>query len=58
MVQFRVITLAKLGYGSVDEVSYWVDIALGQGVFPIDPSLIQVKWINRLRVKTQWEWGS
>ena len=29
--------LAKLGYGRVDKVSYWVDLALGQGVFPRDP---------------------
>ena len=26
--------LAKLGYGRVDKVSYWVDLFLGQGVFP------------------------
>ena len=26
--------LVKLEYGRVDEVSYWVDISLGQGVFP------------------------
>ena len=26
--------LVKLEYGRVDEVSYWVDLSLGQGVFP------------------------
>jgi hypothetical protein len=26
--------LAKLRYEGVDEVSYWVDLSLGQGVFP------------------------
>jgi hypothetical protein len=26
--------IAKLGYGRVDKVSYWVDLSLGQGVFP------------------------
>jgi hypothetical protein len=26
--------LVKLGYGRVEEVSYWVDISLGQGLFP------------------------
>jgi hypothetical protein len=46
--------LAKLGYRRVDEVSYWVDLALGQGVFPRDPSLRHVKWMKWLRVKTQW----
>jgi hypothetical protein len=44
--------LAKLEYGRVDEVSYWVDLALGEGVFPRDPSLSHVKWMKRLRVKT------
>jgi hypothetical protein len=50
--------LVKLEYGRVDEVSYWVDLSLGQGEFPRDPSLIHVKWVKWLRVKTQWEWGS
>jgi hypothetical protein len=37
-------------------VSYWVDLSLGQGVFPRDPSLSHVKWMKWLRVKTQWAW--
>jgi hypothetical protein len=35
--------LVKLKYGRVDEVSYWVDISLGQGEVPRAPSLIRVK---------------
>jgi hypothetical protein len=50
--------LAKLGYGRVDEVSYWVDISLGQRMFPRDPSLIHLKWMNWSSIKTQWAWGS
>ena len=53
-----IMRLAKLGYGRVDEVSYWVDLVLGQGVFPRDPSLSHVMWVKGLRVKTQWAWGS
>jgi hypothetical protein len=45
--------LAKIGYGRVDEVSYWVDLALGQGVFPRVPSLSHVNWMKWLRIKTQ-----
>jgi hypothetical protein len=40
--------LVKLEYGRVNEVSYWVDISLGQGEFPRDPSLSQVKWVKWL----------
>jgi hypothetical protein len=40
--------LVKLEYGRVDKVSYWVDIALGQGEFPRDLSLSHVKWIKML----------
>jgi hypothetical protein len=29
-----IMRLSKLGYGRVDEVSYWVDLSLGQGMFP------------------------
>jgi hypothetical protein len=29
-------------------VSYWVDLALGQGEFPRDPSLSHVKWMKWL----------
>jgi hypothetical protein len=38
----------KLEYGRVDEVSYRVDPALGQGEFPRDPSLSHVKWMKWL----------
>jgi hypothetical protein len=40
--------LVKLEYGRVDEVSYWVDLSLGQGEFPRDPSLRHVKWMKWL----------
>jgi hypothetical protein len=40
--------LVKLEYGRVDEVSYWVDLSLGQGEFPRDPSLSHVKWMKWL----------
>ena len=40
--------LAKLGYGRVDEVSYWVYLSLDLGLFPIDPSLSHVKWMKWL----------
>jgi hypothetical protein len=40
--------LVKLEYGRVDEVSYWIDIALGQGEIPRDPSIKHVKWMNSL----------
>jgi hypothetical protein len=39
--------LVKLEYGRVDEVSYWVDVALGRE-FPKDPSLSHVKWVKWL----------
>jgi hypothetical protein len=29
-------------------VSYWVNISLGQGEFPRDPSLSHVKWVKWL----------
>jgi hypothetical protein len=29
-------------------VSYWVDLALGQGELPRDPSLSHVKWVQWL----------
>ena len=35
--------LVNLEYGRVDEVSYWVDLALGQGELLRDPSLSHVK---------------
>jgi hypothetical protein len=40
--------LVKLEYGRVDEVFYWIDLALGQGKFPRDPSLSHVKWVKWL----------
>ena len=40
--------LVKLEYGRVDEVSYWVDLALVQGEFPRDPYLSHVKWMKWL----------
>jgi hypothetical protein len=40
--------LFTLEYGRVDEVSYWVDLSLGQGEFPRDPSLNYVKWVKSL----------
>jgi hypothetical protein len=40
--------LVKVEYGSVDEVSYSVDLALGQGEFPRDLSLIHVNWMEWL----------
>jgi hypothetical protein len=40
--------LVKVEYGRVDEVSYWVDIALCQGEFPRDPSPSHVKWVSWL----------
>jgi hypothetical protein len=41
--------LFKLEYVRVDEVSYWLDISLGQGDIPRDPSLSHVKWVKWLR---------
>ena len=38
--------LVKLEYGRVDEVSYRVYLALGQGELPRDPSLSHVKWVK------------
>jgi hypothetical protein len=38
--------LVKLEYGRVDEVSYWVDLSLGQGKSLGDPSLIHLKWMK------------
>jgi hypothetical protein len=43
LIAQKTMRLVKLEYGRVDEVSYWVDISLGQGEFPIDPSLRHVK---------------
>jgi hypothetical protein len=43
--------LFKLEYGRVDKGSYWVDLALGQGDFPRDPSLSHVKWMKWLGSK-------
>jgi hypothetical protein len=40
--------LVKLEYGRVDEVSYWVDLALGQGEIPRDTYLSHVKWMKWL----------
>jgi hypothetical protein len=40
--------LVKLECGRVDEVSYFVDLALGQGEFPRYPSLSHVKWVRWL----------
>jgi hypothetical protein len=40
--------LVKLEYGWVDEVSYWVDLSLGQREFPRDPSLSHVNWMKWL----------
>jgi hypothetical protein len=40
--------LVKLEYRSVDDASYWVDLALGQGEFQRDPSLSHVKWMKWL----------
>jgi hypothetical protein len=38
--------LGKLKYGRVDEVSYWVGLAQGQGELPRYPSLSHVKWMR------------
>jgi hypothetical protein len=41
--------LVKIKYGRVDEVFYWVDLALGQGEPPRGPSLSHVrcmKWMG------------
>jgi hypothetical protein len=40
--------LVKIEYGRVEEVSYWIDISLGQGKFIVDPSLCHVKWLRWL----------
>ena len=40
--------LVKLEYERVDEVPYWVDLAIGQGEFPRDHVLIHVKWVRWL----------
>jgi hypothetical protein len=40
--------LVKIEYGRVDEVSCWVDLSLGQGNFPKDPSLSHAKWVRWL----------
>ena len=40
--------LVRFEYGRVHEVSYWVDISLGQGEFLRDPSLSHVKWMKWL----------
>jgi hypothetical protein len=41
--------LAKIKYVRVNEVSYWVDLALGQGELPRRPSLSNVncmRWLG------------
>jgi hypothetical protein len=43
--------LVNLEYGSIDEVSYWVDPSLSQGEIPIDPSLSHVKWMKWLGLR-------
>ena len=43
-----IMRLVKIEYGRVDEVSYWVDISLGQGEFLRDRSLRHVKWVKWL----------
>jgi hypothetical protein len=40
--------LVKLKYGRVDEVSYLLDLALGQREIPRGPSLIHVKCMRWL----------
>ena len=51
--------LVKLEYERVDEVSYWVDLALGQGEPLKSPSLIHVecmRWMgSRLNGKRDHE---
>jgi hypothetical protein len=47
----EIMRLVKLEYERVDEVSYWVDLSLGQGEFPRDPSLIHVKWVKWLGLR-------
>jgi hypothetical protein len=41
--------LVKLEYGRVDEMSYLVDLAPGQGEFSRDPSLSHVKWVKQFK---------
>jgi hypothetical protein len=38
--------LVKLKYGRVDEVSYWVDLSLGQGELP---SGLSLSYVNCMR---------
>jgi hypothetical protein len=40
--------LSSVNMGEFDEVSYWVDLALGQGEFPRDASVSHVKWVRWL----------
>jgi hypothetical protein len=40
------VQLVKLKYGRVDEVSYWVDLALGQGEPLRGPSIIHVNFMR------------
>jgi hypothetical protein len=40
--------LVKIEYVKVDELSYWINISLGQGEFPRYPSLSHVNWVKWL----------
>jgi hypothetical protein len=48
--------LVKLEYGRVDEVSYSIDLALGQGELPGDPSLSHAKWMKWLGSLSHVKW--
>jgi hypothetical protein len=43
--------LVMLEYGRVDEVSYWIDLTLGQGEIAGDPSLSHAKWMRWLGLR-------
>jgi hypothetical protein len=40
--------LVNIEYVKVDEVSYWINISLGQGEFQRYPSISHVNWVKWL----------
>jgi hypothetical protein len=55
-----IITMGPLGPHTTSLAtlqSYWVDLALGQGEFPRDPSLSHVKWMKWLGSRLNGHWA-
>jgi hypothetical protein len=48
--------LVKLKYGRVDEVFYWVGLALGQGEISRGASLIHVKCVRWMGSRLNGDW--